>query len=68
MKLKIQEHHYLNGTLHYRYFGILATTISMGYGYEEWIYPKYNTHDRCYYNRGKLVGFEMDDNKKYYNI
>jgi len=67
MKLKKEEHRYLDGTLHYRYFGS-DNESEMWLGYEEWIYPKYNQHDRCYSSTriyssySKLVGFEIDDN------
>jgi len=67
MKLKKKEHHYLNGTLHYRYFGS-DNESERWLGYEEWIYPKYNQHDRCYYSYSELVGVEIDDNRMYYNI
>ena len=66
MKLKKSDHYFTDGSFYYRFF--IDVDNNLWLGYEEWIYPTYNTHDRCYGINNKKIGFEIDDNIKFYNI
>lgn len=64
MKLKKKENYHTDGKLNYRYFEDEKYNIQ-GYGESNWLGGK---KSKRYCVNGGRIGFEIWQNKKYYNI